>query len=95
MSAASDDDSMPDDCTLDSLERRRMTVAKGIFGHLGAAVNIEAPLFITWVRSCSVPLIPDRLRTWKMMSCQCPTSYWPFPSKSSQTSRSVLLIMVY
>jgi len=42
------DDSLPDGCTLESLECRRMAVAKLIFGKLGRSTNIEAPFFCTW-----------------------------------------------
>lgn len=42
------DNSIPEDSTLASLTARRMAVAKGMFGRLGANVNIEPPFFIIW-----------------------------------------------
>lgn len=42
------DPSIEDEDTLDSLKKRRMSVAKNLFGKLGLGTNIEAPLFCTW-----------------------------------------------
>ncbi|KAK8091235.1 amino acid transporter [Apiospora phragmitis] len=42
------DNSMPEGSTLASLTARRIAVAKGMFGRLGANVNIEPPFFIIW-----------------------------------------------
>lgn len=43
-----DDDTMPEQGTLDSLTARRMLIAKGLLGLLGANVNIQPPFFVTW-----------------------------------------------
>lgn len=42
------DSSIPEGSTLASLTARRMAVAKGMFGRLGANVNIEPPFFVIW-----------------------------------------------
>ncbi|KAK6823618.1 trimeric LpxA-like protein [Apiospora arundinis] len=42
------DSSIPESATLASLTARRMAVAKGMFGRLGANVNIETPFFMIW-----------------------------------------------
>ncbi|CAG1959284.1 unnamed protein product [Fusarium graminearum] len=42
------DNSIPEGSTLAYLTARRMAVAKGIFGRLGANVNVEPPFFIIW-----------------------------------------------
>ncbi|KAH6658912.1 maltose o-acetyltransferas-like protein [Truncatella angustata] len=42
------DESIPDDATLSSLTSRRMLIARGLLGKLGANINIEPPFFLTW-----------------------------------------------
>ncbi|QSZ34277.1 hypothetical protein DSL72_005867 [Monilinia vaccinii-corymbosi] len=42
------DPSIDDEDTLDSLKKRRISIAKSLFGKLGLGTNIEAPLFCTW-----------------------------------------------
>ncbi|KAF5667175.1 galactoside o-acetyltransferase [Fusarium heterosporum] len=42
------DDSIPDDATLESLKMKRMTVAKQMLGKMGKGVSIEPQFFVIW-----------------------------------------------
>jgi len=42
------DNSIPDDASIESLKARRMAVAKQMLGKLGDRANIEPPFFCGW-----------------------------------------------
>jgi len=42
------DNSLPNDASIESLQARRMSVAKQMLGKLGDRVNIETPFFCGW-----------------------------------------------
>ncbi|KAK8071213.1 hypothetical protein PG997_011416 [Apiospora hydei] len=86
------DSNIPEGSTVASLTARRMAVAKGMFGRLGAGVNIEPPSLLFGAATPSVSIhdyapvfIGDRVLIGPD-ACICPITHAPDPDVRREAS---------